>query len=114
MIDFLFVDGNHSTKQVYCDLVNWVPLVRLGGLIVGHDVDKPKVRKAVDKYWLGGEQSMQGPRPNSESERPTRVLARDVFLPIEAHEYPDPGDGYFVNKLHYNGEQLTNCFWRYK
>jgi hypothetical protein len=113
-IDFLFIDGDHSFRQVLSDLVNWVPKVRPGGLIVGHDADKPKVRKAVDKFWPGGECVGQESDQDDKSEWPRRVLARDVFLPPEVHDYPDPGDGYFVNRLHYNGEQLTNCFWRFK
>jgi predicted O-methyltransferase YrrM len=53
-IDFLFVDGGHTYRTVLLDLKTWVPRVRQGGLIVGHDWDgkwASHVRRAVKKYW---------------------------------------------------------------
>jgi predicted O-methyltransferase YrrM len=53
-IDFLFVDGDHRTKSVIRDLVQWVPKVRSGGLVVGDDWEKPwgkRVRPAVRKAF---------------------------------------------------------------
>lgn len=47
--DFVFIDGDHSYEYVTKDLVHWVPKIRPGGLIVGHDwwVKFPDVEKAV-------------------------------------------------------------------
>jgi len=53
-IDFLFVDGDHEWDGIWGDLCGWVPQVRTGGLIVGHDwagVCKTHVRPAVRKYF---------------------------------------------------------------
>ena len=36
-IDFVWIDGHHSQKQVEWELKNYAPLVRPGGLIGGHD-----------------------------------------------------------------------------
>lgn len=36
-VDFIFIDGDHSYEGVMADLRGWVPLMREGGLIVGHD-----------------------------------------------------------------------------
>ena len=36
-LDFVFIDGDHSYKGVTTDLELWVPKVRQGGLISGHD-----------------------------------------------------------------------------
>lgn len=36
-LDFLFVDGDHSEKQVLLDLGHWMPRVRSGGIVAGHD-----------------------------------------------------------------------------
>lgn len=40
-IDFLFIDGDHRMEAVALDLESWVPKVRPGGLIAGHDIDGP-------------------------------------------------------------------------
>lgn len=53
-IDFLFIDGNHLTWALLRDLELWVPKVRPGGLVVGHDWNMYTVRRAVRKYWLDG------------------------------------------------------------
>lgn len=53
-IDFLFIDGDHSTEAVYKDLTLWYPKVKSGGIISGHDytwVDG-RVKLAVDRFFL--------------------------------------------------------------
>lgn len=52
-LDLLFIDGDHSYNQVMLDLENWVPRVKMGGLVLCHDADTasfPGVRKAIDEY----------------------------------------------------------------
>lgn len=42
-IDFLYIDGDHSLEGIFTDLYSWVPKVRTGGIIAGHDYkDGPK------------------------------------------------------------------------
>lgn len=36
-IDFVFIDGDHSYKAVMSDLQNYVPKIKSGGLLTGHD-----------------------------------------------------------------------------
>jgi len=36
-LDFVYIDGNHSYKFVKEDLQLWVPKVKIGGLVSGHD-----------------------------------------------------------------------------
>lgn len=36
-LDFVYLDGNHGYAAVIEDLTAWVPKVRAGGLITGHD-----------------------------------------------------------------------------
>ena len=36
-IDFLYIDGNHSYKYVLEDLINYFPLVKSNGIIIGDD-----------------------------------------------------------------------------
>lgn len=36
-LDFVYIDGNHSFYNITCDLHFWIPKVRKGGIISGHD-----------------------------------------------------------------------------
>ncbi|MBU3911739.1 MAG: class I SAM-dependent methyltransferase [Candidatus Omnitrophica bacterium] len=49
-IDFLWIDGNHSYKDVTQDIKDWLPLVKKNGFVCFHDYrDEPDVKKAVDE-----------------------------------------------------------------
>ena len=50
VIDFLYVDADHSYAGVKQDLALWVPHVRPGGLIAGDDYDHPKY-PGVNQAW---------------------------------------------------------------
>lgn len=54
-IDFLFIDGDHTTKGLLSDLKNWLPKVQRGGLVAGHDIGGKhgaNVKAALDLYML--------------------------------------------------------------
>ena len=36
-IDFVFLDGNHKYDYVVQDINNWLPKIRKGGYLIGHD-----------------------------------------------------------------------------
>lgn len=46
--DMVFVDGDHSYDATVADINAYMPILRSGGLICGHDSDFPNVRRAVD------------------------------------------------------------------
>jgi predicted O-methyltransferase YrrM len=48
--DFVFIDGDHSYASVCADLAAWYPVVRNGGILAGHDIHYPEVRRAVDEF----------------------------------------------------------------
>ena len=48
-LDFLYIDGSHETKDVYLDIKNWVPKVKLDGLILFHDHTWPTIKKAIEQ-----------------------------------------------------------------
>ena len=53
-IDFVWIDGDHEYEQVKRDIKNYLPLVRKGGFIGGHDYGSPDytgVKKAVDESF---------------------------------------------------------------
>lgn len=46
-IDFLLIDGDHSYEGVYKDIINYLPKMRSGGLIVGDDAYDPAIQRAL-------------------------------------------------------------------
>lgn len=61
-VDFVFVDGDHSRTGVLADLGAWVPKVRPGGLIAGHDhtPSHPGVEEACLAYFGPGRYEVTG------------------------------------------------------
>lgn len=49
MFDAVFIDGDHSYAAVRSDILAWLPLVRPGGILAGHDYNNRHVRRAVDE-----------------------------------------------------------------
>jgi hypothetical protein len=55
--DMVYIDADHSFEHVYADIGFWLPKVRPGGLLSGHDYGSRRwkgVKEAVDK-WFGAE-----------------------------------------------------------
>lgn len=55
-IDFAYLDGDHRGFAVSNDMGWWLPKIKRGGWIGGHDYDNrknaPDVKAAVDKYFI--------------------------------------------------------------
>lgn len=47
-LDFAYVDADHAEPEVRADIAAWLPKVRLGGVVSGHDYNLPGVKAAVD------------------------------------------------------------------
>lgn len=50
-IDFIFIDADHSYDAVKSDLKNWLPKIKDGGIIAGHDYGYDPVNKAVSDLF---------------------------------------------------------------
>lgn len=56
-IDFIFIDADHSYESVKSDILDYFPLLKIGGIIAFHDYvsgihgDHPGVKKAVDEFF---------------------------------------------------------------
>jgi hypothetical protein len=50
--DYVYIDGDHSYEAVKKDLELWYPRVKKGGILAGHDFNKPHygVFKAITKF----------------------------------------------------------------
>jgi predicted O-methyltransferase YrrM len=51
--DLVFIDADHAYDAVMSDLCTWVPRVKRGGVVAGHDYDAfwPGVVRAVDEVF---------------------------------------------------------------
>lgn len=56
LIDFLYVDADHSHDGVLADLSAWMPFVRIGGLVAGDDYEHPRY-PGVKTAWDAFEQA---------------------------------------------------------
>jgi predicted O-methyltransferase YrrM len=58
-LDFVFIDGDHSCAAVLADIAAWLPKIKPGGLLAGHDykmTGQPHLRgvtEAVEARWPG-------------------------------------------------------------
>ena len=53
-IDLVYIDGNHSYSFVKEDIAHWMPKIKNGGIIGGHDWDWEGVRNAIlDSFEIG-------------------------------------------------------------
>lgn len=51
-LDFVFIDAAHDYESVKEDIFHWLPKVKKGGVLSGHDYSwSPEVRKAVHEYF---------------------------------------------------------------
>jgi predicted O-methyltransferase YrrM len=55
--DFVFIDAEHTYDAVKADIQAWLPKVRPGGLIAGHDFDWAGVRQAVQELLPDAKQT---------------------------------------------------------
>ena len=51
--DFIYIDGIHQYENVKRDIINYLPMVKKGGVIGGHDYGPswPGVKQAVDEMF---------------------------------------------------------------
>lgn len=46
-IDFVFIDADHRYESVKKDITSWLPKIKSGGMIAGHDFQEQGVKDAV-------------------------------------------------------------------
>jgi hypothetical protein len=48
-LDFVFIDGDHSEDGVVADVKAWLPKLRAGGMLTGHDIAMPTVQAGLQR-----------------------------------------------------------------
>lgn len=48
-VEFVFIDATHTYEAVKQDIAAWLPKIKSGGIIAGHDYDWKGVARAVDE-----------------------------------------------------------------
>ncbi len=48
-VDVVYIDGDHKYESVKKAIQTWLPKIKNGGLITGHDITSDNVRKAIDE-----------------------------------------------------------------
>lgn len=51
-VDFVFIDGDHSTAAVIDDVKTWRRKIKPGGMLTGHDINWPTVKAAMKALKL--------------------------------------------------------------
>lgn len=57
-LDLVFVDDGHAYDDVILDINSWLPMLRPGGLLCGHDFEQPDndvaraVKELLPGYWI--------------------------------------------------------------
>ena len=52
-LDFVFIDAFHQYEDVLEDIKVWLPKVKVGGILAGHDYGHQGVNKAVNEFFSG-------------------------------------------------------------
>jgi len=49
-LDFCYIDGDHSLEGIYDDIKAWLPKVKIGGIVAGHDY-KDGPRSGINDFF---------------------------------------------------------------
>ncbi len=52
-LDFVFIDASHEYEDVKDDITTWLPKIKKGGILAGHDFGSSGVNKAVHELLSG-------------------------------------------------------------
>jgi beta-1,4-mannosyl-glycoprotein beta-1,4-N-acetylglucosaminyltransferase len=94
--DLIFIDGDHSEEGIRTDIEAWLPLLKLGGLMCGHDYYKEN----EGPYWVHVRQYVEQRFPQVEKAATSIWHVR----PHLGFEPPEPGRGKVFDCFLFNAE----------
>lgn len=53
-LNFVFIDGAHDYDSVKSDIIHWLPKIKKGGILSGHDYGHPPVNQALNDVLKAG------------------------------------------------------------
>jgi predicted O-methyltransferase YrrM len=59
-LDFVFIDAEHKYEFVMMDIISWLPKVKQGGVIAGHDYGWEGVTRAINEVFGQGRYRTKG------------------------------------------------------
>ena len=80
-LDFVYIDGNHALPFVINDIIEWSKIVRIGGIVSGHDYRKSKRIISTNHVVYGVHCFIESYRIH-----PWFLLGRKEVLPGEVRE----------------------------
>lgn len=57
--DLVFIDGDHTYEGVKADIKRFTPLIRIGGVALFHDQERPGVTRAIGELMVSGQWRVQ-------------------------------------------------------
>jgi hypothetical protein len=54
-VTFAYIDAAHDYESVKRDIAAWMPKIKSGGILAGHDAQSPGVQKAVKELLPNAE-----------------------------------------------------------
>ncbi len=61
-VDFIYLDGDHELPGVFDDIQEWLPKLRLGGIIIFDNIEHGPVAAAADRWTFAGVYEIPGQR----------------------------------------------------
>lgn len=90
--DMVYIDALHTYEAVTQDIKAWLPKVKMGGILGGHDYNKKSVQRAVDEQ-LAGVWEFPGPILNKSTkvwlkrrQENDKVEHQPIFKPMTKSE----------------------------